>query len=205
MLKPYRFGIGLAMLAVAAPPAAALPFPEPAPRYHWECVPFARAISGVEIYGDAHTWWDKAEGRYERGSTPRIGAVLAFVPHNAMQLGHVAVVSDIVDRSTIRITHANWSRIDGRRGQIERDVTVRDVSGAGDWSAVRVWYAPLGDLGTTAWPVHGFIYGVPQRHNNLPSLSYAPSIWNEAPSATAVKGIGYLRTFLDDAAKAERK
>jgi hypothetical protein len=39
-----------------------------------------------------------------------------------------------------------------------------DVSAANDWSEVRVWYAPLGDLGTTVWPVEGFIYasGKPQ-------------------------------------------
>jgi hypothetical protein len=58
----------------------------------------------------------------------------------------------------ITVTHANWSLIDGTRGQIEYDVPVRDVSEANDWSEVRVYYAPLGDLGTTAWPVRGFIY-----------------------------------------------
>lgn len=139
-------------------PAAAIPFAEPAARYHWECVPFAREITGIRIYGDAWTWWEQAQGRYARGSRPMPGAVLAFQPYGAMQLGHVAAVSAIVDARTIKVTHANWSRIDGRRGQIERDVEIRDVSAAGDWSRVRVWYAPLGDLGTTAWPVHGFIY-----------------------------------------------
>lgn len=146
-------------LAVAiSQPAAALPFAEPAARYHWECVPFAREITGIQIYGDAWTWWEQAESRYARGTRPRVGAVLAFQPHGAMQLGHVAAVSAIVDARTIKVTHANWSRIDGRRGQVERDVEIRDVSERGDWSRVRVWYAPLGDLGTTAWPVHGFIY-----------------------------------------------
>jgi hypothetical protein len=33
-----------------------------------------------------------------------------------------------------------------------------DVSPGNDWSQVQVWYAPLGKLGTTAWPVDGFIY-----------------------------------------------
>ncbi|MFN7053646.1 MAG: hypothetical protein ACK4NH_16130, partial [Gemmobacter sp.] len=56
------------------------------------------------------------------------------------------------------LRHANWSPIDGRRGQIEDDVRAVDVSEANDWSEVRVWYAPIGNLGTTAWPVNGFIY-----------------------------------------------
>ena len=29
-----------------------------------QCVPYARQVSGIRIYGDAHTWWDQAEGRY---------------------------------------------------------------------------------------------------------------------------------------------
>lgn len=153
-----RAGVLGALLVTFAMPAVAIPLQEPAPRYHWECVPFARAVSGIQIYGDAHTWWDQADGRYKRGDRPRIGAVLAFVPHGNMRLGHVATVSELIDRRTIKITHANWSRIDGRRGQVERDVEVRDVSEANDWSQVRVWYDPIEGLGTTAWPVHGFIY-----------------------------------------------
>ena len=26
----------------------------------WQCVPFAREMSGIEIYGDAWTWWNAA-------------------------------------------------------------------------------------------------------------------------------------------------
>ena len=28
-----------------------------------QCVPYARQVSGIQIYGDAWTWWDQAEGR----------------------------------------------------------------------------------------------------------------------------------------------
>ncbi len=157
-LRRWRWGVALLCAMAAWQPASAIPFQEPAPRYHWECVPFAREISGIQIYGDAWTWWGKADGRYARGTQPKLGAVMAFQPHGPMRLGHVATVSEIIDRRTIKVTHANWSRIDGRRGQVERDVEIRDVSDDGDWSRVRVWFAPLGDLGTTAWPVHGFIY-----------------------------------------------
>ena len=123
-----------------------------------QCVPYARDVSGVRIYGDAHTWWGKAAGRYERGSIPQVGAVMAFKPHGAMRLGHVAAVSRIVDSRTVLVRHSNWSTINGRRGQIEDDVAVVDVSPANDWSEVRVWYTPIGGLGTTHYPLHGFIY-----------------------------------------------
>jgi surface antigen len=123
-----------------------------------QCVPYARQISGIRIFGDAHTWWNQAEGRYAKGSTPRIGAVMAFRPHGNMRLGHVAAVSRIVDSRTVLLRHANWSLIDGRRGQIEDNVRAIDVSPDNDWSEVRVWYAPIAGLGTTRWPVRGFIY-----------------------------------------------
>ena len=123
-----------------------------------QCVPFARALTGVEIRGDAHSWWDQAEGRYERGSRPKVGAVMTFVPHGNMRLGHVAAVRRIIDKRTLLISHANWSTIDGVRGHIEEDVRVIDVSEENDWSRVRVWHTPNGALGTTEWPLHGFIY-----------------------------------------------
>ena len=123
-----------------------------------QCVPYAREVSGIQIYGDAHTWWDQAEGRFSRGNEPKPGAVMAFRPHRNMRLGHVAAVSKIIDRRTVLLRHANWSPINGRRGQIENDVRAVDVSPANDWSEVRVWYHPLQQLGKTAWPVNGFIY-----------------------------------------------
>jgi surface antigen len=141
----------LLALLILASPAAAL-------NEGLQCVPFARAVSGVEIRGDAHTWWGQAAGRYDRGNQPKVGAVLAFKPYAGMRLGHVAAVRRIVDDRTILVSHANWSLIDGTRGHIENDVRVVDVSDAGDWSKVRVWFDKLGDLGTTHWPVHGFIY-----------------------------------------------
>ncbi|WP_226795923.1 CHAP domain-containing protein [Altererythrobacter sp. CC-YST694] len=123
-----------------------------------QCVPYARRVSGVQLYGDAWTWWDQAEGRYRRGNRPKVGAVMAFQPHGNMALGHVAAVSKIVDSRTVLLRHANWSPINGRRGQIEDDVRAMDVSQNNDWSAVRVWFGPIQSLGSTAWPVSGFIY-----------------------------------------------
>ncbi|WP_188055966.1 CHAP domain-containing protein [Sphingosinithalassobacter sp. CS137] len=126
----------------------------PAHARFWQCAPFAREISGVAIYGNALTWWDQAAGRYERGSEPTVGAVMSFAPTSRMRLGHVAMVSAVVSDREVLLTHANWSR----RGGVERDVRAVDVSDAGDWSRVRVWYAPIGDLGGSSYPINGFIY-----------------------------------------------
>jgi surface antigen len=125
---------------------------------YWECASFARVFSGIQIFGDAWTWWNKAAGAYSRGATPQAGSVLVFKPNGAMSLGHVAVVSQVLTDRVIQVTHANWSIIAGNRGKVEKDVTVVDVSPKGDWSQVKVWYDPVRDLGSTVYPTYGFIY-----------------------------------------------
>jgi surface antigen len=125
---------------------------------YWQCVPFARLMSGIQIFGDAYTWWRQAIGRYETGFTPKAGAVLCFKPTERMRLGHVAVVSQVLTDRIIQVTHANWSPIEGARGKIEKDVTLVDVSTGGDWSSVKVWYDPNRDLGGSTYPTYGFIY-----------------------------------------------
>ena len=125
---------------------------------YWQCVTFARMFSGIQIFGDARTWWEKATGHYPKGATPEAGSVLVFKPSGRMREGHVAVVSRVLTERIIQITHANWSPLQGRRGQVEKDVTVVDVSARGDWSQVKVWYDPMGDVGHTVYPTYGFIY-----------------------------------------------
>ena len=129
--------------------------------YGGQCVPIARRMSGVQIYGDAWTWWDQAAGRYKRGGTVRPGAVLVFRPTARMRLGHVAVISRVIGPRIAMVTHSNWSRIGGEREQVERDVTLTDVSAAGDWSKVRIWYDSVGGLGGSTYATYGFIYGTP--------------------------------------------
>lgn len=119
-----------------------------------QCVPYARAVSGVALYGDALTWWDQAQDRYKRGHKPRKGAVLAFRPNGPMALGHVAVVSKILDDRQVLVRHANWSA----PGAIEEDVLAIDVSEDGDWSEVRVWHSPTAQMGARVNPTFGFIY-----------------------------------------------
>jgi surface antigen len=125
---------------------------------YWQCVPFARMTSGIEIFGDAWTWWQQAAGKYAQGFSPKAGAVLVFKPNGVMSKGHVAVVSHVLTDRVIQVNHANWSIIGHERGQIERDVTVIDVSNAGDWSLVKVWFDPSRDIGKTTYPTYGFIY-----------------------------------------------
>jgi surface antigen len=151
---------------------------------HLECVPYARTTSGIQIYGDAHTWWDQARGRYATGHTPRIGAVMAIKPFNNSKLGHVATVSRVVDSRTVLLSHANWSV----PGQIERNVTALDVSPNNDWSQVRVWYAPSHGLGTTHWPVSGFIYNArPGKMRDLGESRLADAAEPEAAKPVRVK------------------
>ena len=122
---------------------------------YWQCVTFARMFSGIQIFGDAWTWWNQATSRFRTGDAPETGSVLVFQPEGRMSRGHVAVVSNIITDRAIQITHANWG---GSRGKVEENVTVVDVSSQGDWSQVKVWYNPIHDLGTTVYPTYGFIY-----------------------------------------------
>src|ERR1039457_4500099 len=56
-----------------------------------QCVPYAREHSGIKIFGDAYTWWDKADGKYPRGQRPAPGAVMVLHTYAGSQRGPVAV------------------------------------------------------------------------------------------------------------------
>lgn len=118
-----------------------------------QCVPFVRDKTGVQIYGDAHTWWGKARGLYDREEEPERGSVLVLRGYKRTDRGHVAVVRRVVSEREIVIDHANWLN-DGR---IYLDQPVKDVSADNDWSQVRVWYAPGNQYGARIYDVEGFI------------------------------------------------
>ena len=124
----------------------------PAAARGWQCVTYARTITDVSIRGNANTWWGQAAGRYDRGSSPVPGAVLAFRSAPGMRAGHVAVVKQVLGPRELALDHANWSR----RGGVEHDARAIDVSDAGDWSAVKVTYGR--GMGTRVNPTFGFIY-----------------------------------------------
>lgn len=155
-----------------------------------QCVPYARERSGIAIFGNAGTWWNQAKGVYARGSTPRSGAVLAIAPSSAMPIGHVAVVNKVIDERHILLDHANWSA----PGKIEREVLAEDVSEAGDWSAVRVWFARIHALGTRVNAVQGFIY--PTSPTSVPDRSdFQLASQTSAPPADVFEA--FDRTFED--------
>ena len=118
-----------------------------------ECVPFARARSGINIHGDASTWWDAAAGKYARGTAPQLGAIMVLTGYAGPHRGHLAVVTAMDSGREIRVDHANWLN----DGAIYRDDPVVDVSPDNDWSEVRVWNARANAWGTRTYLVQGFI------------------------------------------------
>jgi hypothetical protein len=75
-MRKTLFALVLIALALVASPANAL--------YEGlQCVPFARALTGVTIFGDAHTWWNQAEGKYQRGN--RLSVRDGVCPHGNMR------------------------------------------------------------------------------------------------------------------------
>jgi surface antigen len=179
-----RFALVVSCGLMTATPAAA---------QFWQCVTFARSVSGIEIRGNANTWWSQAEGRYERGHTPKAGSVLAFAATSRMRVGHVAMVSQVISDHEVLLTHANWSR----PGAIETNVRAIDVSPAGDWSMVKVWYGPQGGLGTSAYPTKGFIYSghAPKGMLDAPEPSFQMAGANHTVTATQRANAAQLATI----------
>jgi len=128
-----------------------------------QCVPYARTLSGIDLYGDAANWWELAAGRYGRSNEPSIGAVLVLT--GSSRHGHVAVVTAIDSAREIRVDHANWLN-DGR---IYHSDPVVDVSSDNDWSEVRVWDARDNVLGSHIYSVRGFIAPAEDREGRVAS------------------------------------
>jgi len=156
-----------------------------------QCVPFARENTGIELSGNANTWWAGAAGVYERGAKPEVGSVLNFRATGHMRMGHVAVVSNVVDSRKIEIDHANWGR-----GRISRDMTVVDVSPANDWTEVRV-ELPTGDLGSV-YPTYGFIYDRPDKGTMVANTGVTPG----APTVATTAAVDAAVTEPEEVAEA---
>lgn len=122
-----------------------------------QCVPYAREVSGIQIRGDAHRWWDLAAPRYQRGHTPRPGAVLVLARTSRMTSGHVAVVKEVLNGRQINITHSNWGNDKYSRRVIYDSMRVEDASPHNDWSSVRFWNPEKNVFGFP-YAARGFIY-----------------------------------------------
>ncbi len=136
------------------------------------CVPFARSDSGIAVAGNAWQWWDNAAGLYARGSVPEAGSVLTFRSNGRMRMGHVAVVSRVINPREVEVDQANWWG-PGMHGGVARNIPVVDVSEANDWTAVRVGLGQSGEFGSV-YPTYGFIYDRPD-NGVLVAASAAPS------------------------------
>jgi len=147
------------------------------------CVPFARAATGMDVKGNAHAWWNSSAGTYERGQRPEAGSVLNFRATARMGLGHVAVVSRVIDPRTVEIDHANWAGPGGGKGRVARGVPVIDVSPANDWSAVQVGLAG-GGFGSV-YPTYGFIYDRPDRGVMVANTLARPGVTRHSEVAEA--------------------
>jgi len=116
------------------------------------CVEYARALTGLNIFGDAKFWWERARNLYARVATPAEHAVMVFTPSSRLRRGHVAVVSAIISKREIRVEQANWQN----HGEIDHAMPVMDVSAKNDWSQVRVWDMRSKAFGRV-YAVSGFI------------------------------------------------
>lgn len=147
---------GQAPARVAAAPAhrAAAPPASPAvPSGRGQCVAYVHAHSAFRIQANAHLWWARAAGIHARGSVPEAGSVLSFRSVRGMPLGHVALVSRVVDEREIEIDHNNWLGVGPVRG-----ASVIDVSPRNDWTAVRVANRAGAKVYGRVYPTDGFIH-----------------------------------------------
>jgi surface antigen len=103
-----------------------------------ECVPYARQLSGIQLSGDAWTWWRSATVGYRRSHKPNPMSVLVLRRTGQLPKGHVAVVRSIVSEREIRVDHANWDD-NWTRGRIYKDMSVIDVSPFNDWTVLQFW------------------------------------------------------------------
>ena len=135
--------------------------PRPPVTASMSCVPYVRMVTGMQVFGNAHTWWGNAAGSYDRGHRPEPGSVLAFRASGGMVLGHVAVVQRVLSPREIEIEHSNWEGPGIRKGQPLRDVSVIDVSERNDWTAVRVEVGRASGSHGRTYATHGFIHNRP--------------------------------------------
>ena len=117
-----------------------------------ECAPFARALTGVQLSGDAGDWWRQAAGRYQRASRPAVGSILVLRSSGRLPDGHVAVVTRVMSERQVLVTQANWVH-----HRVTEDQPVVDVSPSNDWTMVRVWWPPAEAMGVTDYPAYGFV------------------------------------------------
>lgn len=122
-------------------------------RHVIQCVAFVHQTTDFQIRGNARDWWGRAAGLYARGHAPETGSILSFRPARRMPLGHVALVSEVLDSRTILIDQSHWAS-----NGISRNVRVVDVSPDNDWTSVRVALNGATERLGSIYQTNGFIY-----------------------------------------------
>jgi len=147
--------------------------------YGGNCALYAREVSGIELQGNAGSWWDAAAGRYARGHQPQAGAVLVFRRSGSMPSGHVAVVARVLSRREIQVDQANWVR-----GRVTKNISVIDVSDNNDWTIVQVEELRSHTHGRDN-PAYGFVY--PDRGgHDLDRVTVARNAVSPTPAAAGL-------------------
>jgi surface antigen len=164
------------------------------------CVPYARSVTGMDISGNAHTWWANAAGSYARGQRPERGSVLAFRSSGGMRMGHVGVVSRLVSSREVLIDHANWEGPGIRKGTIMRGVSVVDVSDRNDWTAVRVQVGRDDETYGRTYPTSGFIYNRPDNGTRMMTAGRDDGSFEEVAEAPASPHAAHLAEVVADMA-----
>ena len=116
------------------------------------CALYARAVTGVDLFGAAGGWWYEAAGRYQRGQIPAVGSILVFRPTGSIPSGHVAVVSKVVGPTMVLVDQSNWYH-----GRVTLQTPVVDTSPNHDWTTVAVMDLGSGQFGRDN-PTYGFVY-----------------------------------------------
>jgi surface antigen len=116
------------------------------------CALYARAETGVALFGAAGGWWDEAAGLYQRGHVPEVGSILVFRRTGIIPSGHVAIVSKVIGPGQILVDQSNWYH-----GSVTHDTPVIDTSPDHDWTSVAVMNVGSGEFGRDS-PTYGFVY-----------------------------------------------
>ncbi len=139
----------------ALPSVAVAELPQPSvetPLRKLFCVEYARARSGLAVFGDAKLWWARAKNRYARMAAPAEDAVMVF-SGSKREKGPCRGGHPDRRQREIRVDQANWQN----HGEIDHATPVLDVSARNDWSQVRVWDMRSNGFGAHVYAISGFI------------------------------------------------
>ena len=124
----------------------------------WEIM--GQQPSGLYRLGNAEDWWGDVTA-YQKGQTPRLGAIICFADGPYSKLGHVAVVEKIYSNGDVLFSNSGYEY----KYFYKRCANGRDNYHSGK----RGWYGY-----ETAYRFQGFIY-LPDEYSPTPTPEPTPS------------------------------